>query len=355
MVKIDFSSALSRREVEALRMFIKAMSDLVETRCKYCGSAEVVRNGKSRKGVQNWLCRACGRGFVDNKALPRMKSPIDDVASAVYLYYTGSSLNDIRRHIEQQQGKLLSDATIYNWVTQLSKVAIAEASKYTPNTGDTWIADETMVDIKGKKYWLIDIIDADTRFLLATQLSETRGRKDIAQLLHKAYLRAEKKAPKRLLTDGWKVYPDACDLVFGSLTKHIVSKPFVEVDSTNIIERFQGSIKERTKVMRGFKKLESAKLILDGWVTYYNFFRPHESLNDMTPVQKAGIKFPFKDWLDLTKSLLPTQVKPDSNIGFSQDTDTGVIKRRRVTTHKVKRQTAKLSTQIVSTRIGGKL
>jgi putative transposase len=326
------------------------MSDLVETRCKYCGSAEVVRNGKSRKGVQNWLCRKCGKGFVDNKGLPRMKSPIDDVASAVYLYYTGSSLNEIRRYIEQQQGRLPSDATIYNWVTMLTKVAKIEAEKYTPKVGDTWVADETVLDIAGKKMWLLDIIDQDTRFLLATRLSETRGRKDIALLLRKAYLKAGKIAPKRILTDGWKVYPDATDLVFGSKTKHIAGRPFVEIDSTNVIERFQGTLKDRTKVMRGFKKPDSARLILDGWLIYYNFFRPHESLNDVTPAEKANIKFPFKDWLDLTKSLLPVPLKAKSIVGFSQDTDTGIIKRRRVTRRKPKRR-AILSTQIVSTRV----
>ena len=68
--------------------------------CKFCGSPNVVKNG-TRNGVQYWLCKNCGRGFVDNKGLPKMRYSIDDVASALYQYYTGLSLNEIRGHIEQ--------------------------------------------------------------------------------------------------------------------------------------------------------------------------------------------------------------------------------------------------------------
>jgi len=51
--------------------------------------------------------------------------------------------------------------------------------------------------------------------------------------------------------------------------------------------------------MRGLKTRKSAKLITDGWLVHYNFFRPHEALGDKTPAQKAGIKFPFRNWLDI--------------------------------------------------------
>lgn len=61
----------------------------------------------------------------------------------------------------------------------------------------------------------------------------------------------------------------------------------------------QGTLKERTKVMRGLKTLESMNDFLKGWVIHYNFFRPHLSLNDRTPAQVAGIKFPYANWKEL--------------------------------------------------------
>ena len=62
-----------------------------------------------------------------------------------------------------------------------------------------------------------------------------------------------------------------------------------------------GTIKSRTKVMRGLYTLESAKLFMAGWLAHYNFFRPHMSLKDRTPASVAGIRFPFRNWKDVTE------------------------------------------------------
>ena len=108
------------------------------------------------------------------------------------------------------------------------------------------------------------------------------------------------KSPKRILTDGWKGYIDGIELVFGSNTEHIQTTPFASKElSTNIIERVQGTLKERTKVMRGLKTFESMNDFLTGWTIHYNYFRPHLSLNDKAPAQAAGIDFPYRNWKEL--------------------------------------------------------
>jgi len=50
---------------------------------------------------------------------------------------------------------------------------------------------------------------------------------------------------------------------------------------------------------------------MNGWLVHYNFFRPHESLGDRTPAEKAGIKAPFKDWMDVVKEGSPKISKGD--------------------------------------------
>jgi transposase-like protein len=70
----------------------------------------------------------------------------------------------------------------------------------------------------------------------------------------------------------------------------------------NLIERFHSTIKERTKVMRGFKTLDTAELILEGFLVHYNYFRPHMSLANSTPAEVAKIKIPFKTWTDFVRS-----------------------------------------------------
>jgi transposase-like protein len=288
----------------AVEVITKAESiDMPE--CKFCQSKSVVKNGK-RNSTQYYLCKNCGRGFVYNKALPHMRYPVDTVAKGVYDYYAGVSLNKIREGIKQQWGLYPADSAIYGWVKKLTKVGLVEAKKHTPKVGDTWLADETVIKLKdGKKYWLINVIDSDTRFLLTSKLSSNRGIRDIKTAFETAKDRANK-SPKQILTDGWRAYEDATELVFGADTKHIVTTPFERKDlSTNIVERWHGTLKDRLKPMRGMDKSETTQLILEGFILYYNFLRPHESLGGKTPAEVAKIDFPYTSWLDIIKSELP--------------------------------------------------
>jgi hypothetical protein len=110
------------------------------------------------------------------------------------------------------------------------------------------------------------------------------------------------KTPKVIITDQLSAYLDGIELAFGADTRHIPAKGFRVQPNTNLVERFHGTLKDRTKVMRGLKKKETARLLMNGWLVHYNFFRPHEALGDKTPAEKARIDFPYKNWLDVVKS-----------------------------------------------------
>ena len=58
--------------------------------------------------------------------------------------------------------------------------------------------------------------------------------------------------------------------------------------NNNRMERMNGEIREREKVMRSIKTSDSP--ILRGMQLYHNFFRPHMALDGMTPAEAAGIK-----------------------------------------------------------------
>lgn len=51
--------------------------------------------------------------------------------------------------------------------------------------------------------------------------------------------------------------------------------------------------------MRGLNSVESALTFTDGWLVYYNFFRPHESLGNKTPAEVAKADFPYKSWKEV--------------------------------------------------------
>lgn len=267
--------------------------------CKYCQSENVRKYGKY-KDVQRYYCNDCKRKFAGTDTIPKMQYSTSKIADALNMYYEGMSLNEIRRNFIQQHNDYPSDVSVLNWVNRFTKLAVLEAGKYKPNVGSVWVADETVLDIDGKNVWFWDIIDTKTRFLIASHMSYTRTIKDAQALMKQAYDRTGK-IPRIIYTDKLRAYLDGIELTFGADTKHRQGSPFDVENNTNHIERFHGTLKERTKVMRGLHTVQSARLFMDGWLVHYNYFRPHMSLKDRTPASVAGIRFPFRNWKDITE------------------------------------------------------
>ena len=44
---------------------------------------------------------------------------------------------------------------------------------------------------------------------------------------------------------------------------------------------------------------ETAKPIMDSRLVHYNYLWPHEGIGGLTPAEKAGIRFAYKNWLDI--------------------------------------------------------
>ncbi len=282
--------------------------------CKYCDSHNVVKFG-TFESVQRWWCKDCKRKFADNKALPNMKTPIRIVGAALGMYFGGMPLDSIQRQLQQDYGVYYSEGGIYKWVIRFAKEAVERAKGFKLIVGDTWIADETVIKAGGRNIWFWDIIDAKSRYLLASRLSETRTTKDAALLMKEAQIRAGK-SPKRIITDKLAAYLDGIELVFGAETKHIQSSPFEEEDSTSLIERFHGTLKDRTDVIRGFGNMDTARLLTDAWLVHYNFFKEHDALGNIPPaqnmIQKYELKCPFKVWEDVVRETKVVIRKPAS-------------------------------------------
>ena len=68
----------------------------------------------------------------------------------------------------------------------------------------------------------------------------------------------------------------------------------------NPIERYHNTIREDYKVMRRFVSNNTALSFLQFFRDYYNFLRPHKTLNWNTPAQVAG--FGKWNWWTLIKS-----------------------------------------------------
>jgi len=273
-----------------------------EITCKHCNSPAVVKFG-TYKGVQRYYCKVCKRKFKADDTLFHMKTPANQVSTALNLYYDGMSVKAIRRHLQQEHDNAPSTATIYEWILKYTQYATDSIKGYKPpEVGDIWIADETVLKIDGNNVWFWDIIDDKTRFLLASRISRSRTTRDAQMLMDRA-IKTAGKTPKVVVTDKLKSY---LDVNYGKDAEHRQGSPFSIEDSTSLIERFHGTLKARTKVMRGLQNLETAIEFTQGWLVHYNYLRPHEALNDRTPAEVAGVNYPYKNWADFTRNYKPS-------------------------------------------------
>jgi putative transposase len=268
-------------------------------RCKWCGSVDIMKYGV-RDGVQEYICQKCKRKFNAKDAPYKMRSTVEQIGASLNMFYDGLSFADIARHLDETYQNPVNRSTVYRWVVKYTLQAFELLEPLKPTVGDTWVVDETVIQIGGDNWWLWDIIDDETRFLITSLISESRARFDVVDVMRKAWQRTDK-APKWIISDGLGVYPDGIERVFGAWSKHIQAKGLTSEINTNLIERFHGTIKERTKVLRGFKTLDTAELIVDGFLLHYNFFRPHMTLANKTPAEVAGIKAPVKNWTELVR------------------------------------------------------
>ena len=68
------------------------------------------------------------------------------------------------------------------------------------------------------------------------------------------------------------------------------------------VERLNGVMRDREKVMRGMDHAESAQKLVDAMRIHYNFIREHSSIKK-TPAEQAGIK------LDLGQNKIESLIK----------------------------------------------
>ena len=277
-------------------------------KCKNCGSDAVVRFG-SYKGVPRYYCKSCNRKFKADADAFHGKIPSEYVSSAVNMYYTGMSINEIRSHLKQEHGYYPSKSVVWGWVEKYTNQAVKQFKDYHPQVGDIWVADETMLDVDGQhKLWFYDIIDTKTRYLLASRVAISRTTNDAESLMSEASKVAGKN-PKQVITDSNYSYLDGIEKAYGSDTEHVQGNPFQPKDSgesTSQIERFHGTLKDRTKVIRSFRDFETLKQFTDGWLVYYNYFKPHESLDGKTPAESAHVQYAVKNWADLARMPVST-------------------------------------------------
>ncbi len=263
--------------------------------------------GPSCKRVTGERCDTCrrgGNGHAEPLPVSREIHPHAtpaQVGAAVDMYFDGLSYQRTADNIAEHFDRKTNPATVYRWVQEQTKRATDLVRDMKVRTGGEWVADELVVRVGGKNYWLFNVMDAKTRYVLAAYLSPERTTRAAATALAMARERAEN-APDVVKTDGLPSYQEGVRVAFPVHgVKHVVSQGIRASINNNLSERLQGTFRDRDKTLRGLKKRESGQTYIDGLVLHYNYFRPHEGLNGKRPAESAGAVIPFAGWRDVAE------------------------------------------------------
>ena len=275
--------------------------------CPLCQSVHIAKHGVRRNKygeIQRYICKECGHWFVINLRFERMKATPQVITSAMQLYFTGESLRNVQNFL-RLQGVSVSHVTVYKWIRKYVALMEKYLEQIKPQVSDVWRADELFLKVKGNMKYLYALMDDQTRFWIAQEVADTKFTADLRPLFQLGKTIAGKQ-PKTLITDGAPNFHEAYEQEFwtqkiATRTEHIREISFDGVRHNNKMERMNGELRQREKVMRTLEKPDTA--ILTGMQIYHNYVRPHEALNGRTPSEAAGIQVRGKNkWLTIIQN-----------------------------------------------------
>ncbi|MBU0457639.1 MAG: DDE-type integrase/transposase/recombinase [Nanoarchaeota archaeon] len=274
--------------------------------CPNCKKSDSAKAGlrKNKSGfVQKYFCKSCNKYFIKRNGFENMKTKPEIIIDALDLRAKGLSFGKIKDFIWQKYKVKVGRSNILYWQNKFGEMINNFTKSFQLSHSFNLHADEIFFRAKGQRernfvyYW--DAIDYDTKFLVADHISLEREELEAKKFMHNIKERIIEN-PKFIHTDNSYDYPPAIRKTFGrGKVKHIHFPAWKHKFKNNAIERYHNTIRENYKVMRRFQNERTALSFLRFFRNYYNFLRPHKSLNWQTPAEIAGFgKF---NWWSLIK------------------------------------------------------
>ena len=272
--------------------------------CPVCGKAMFLHH--DHKYYSNYQCcdKRCNHSVFVPKAaavtapsmsklsgktdFKRMRYPVHVILTALSMFYLGkNSFRNIALILRTVMNIRVSHTTVSNWCTEFAPLFHNIALELIPTlnfNSDEWHADETVVKIRGVKYYLWLIVDSETRFVLGFHLSRHRDSPQAFSLLNSVKHLGK---PGAVVTDRYSAYKVPVKAVLG--VRHIRVQSFQDDITNNLIECFNKQFKAWYKTKQGFASFDSANNLISIFLFFYNFVRPHSALDRLTPAQVAGL------------------------------------------------------------------
>ncbi len=305
---VKFSQEIRRRVVEEARFPSASDLTLKPDACPKCNSIYIVKKAKrfnARATIQRYLCKSCGFRFSEGYGLQKIQHFPKLIVLSLDLYFKGVSLRKIVDHAKQFYGVRVGKSTVQRWIRSYVALMKSYTDDLLPQVSDAWHADDMMVKVKangGRYHYLWNLMDHDTRFLIASRMSTHRTGEE-AKRLFKQGTNLAAQRPKLIITDELRSYKEAYEEVLQPRgTTHLASPQFIDRTNNNRVERLHGTVREREKTMRALGNNQSAQTVVEGFRIYYNWVKPHMALNGRTPAEVAGVGVDESNrWVGLIK------------------------------------------------------
>ncbi len=279
--------------------------------CRFCKSFKIVKRGfrktENRGRIQTYYCKNCKKRFIEDDGFLRMRNNPNKITQAMHMYFSGVSLRKTQEHLGVFHEHNASHMSVLRWIRKY----MTQIGKFTDNlnlkVGYELMSDEMEYSVKGKQCWFVDVMDTETRYMVSSDLMRSRTIQNLVNVLSNARKKTGNQVSV-ITTDGLQGYERVLKKSFGlkthwnhksKITHNIVIAS--ERGFNHKIERLHNSIRERTKIFRGFGNLESARAIMRGYEIYYNFLRKHQALNKYPYELATDFKLGKNKLLELIK------------------------------------------------------
>ena len=198
--------------------------------CPDCNSGHIVKNGHIHNGKQNYLCKDCGRQFVENPTQKRISQETKDlidklllerISLAAIVRVTGVSGAWLQSYVNQK----------YESVPQKIESPVKKKIRLTIQCDEMW----SFVGNKDNKQWIWLALDADRGNIIGVHVGsrDREGARALWASLPPIYRQCAV-----CYTDFWEAYEE----VIPSKRHRPVGK---ETGKTNRIERFNCTVRQR--------------------------------------------------------------------------------------------------------------
>ena len=274
--------------------------------CSKCKSDNIVKNGKrnNQSGLlQRYLCRDCKYRFIVNFGFERSRKNPKIICAAIDLYFKGVSLRKVADHIKQFYDVRIDNTSVLRWIQRFADVVSPFVNSLEiPHLSGIYHVDEMMIHVRrentklGHYQWLWNVMDNTTKFWISGLVSQRREVLDARKVFRDVKLKTV--TPKAIVHDGLHSYNEAFTKEFftnyNPRVKNIRSVSVRHEGLNSVVERLNGSARDREKTMRGMNTKDSAQKIIEAMRIHYNFCRVHQGLG-MTPSEAAGLMLDLQE------------------------------------------------------------